>query len=414
MNETTILCVDDDTTVLRSLRSLLGNLGSRYAIEIAESADEALEIEADLRSQGRHLSVIIADFIMPGMRGDELLIRVHQSSPQVVKIMLTGQSDFEGVKEAINKANLYRFLEKPYNNDDLLLTIKSACLAFESERDMVLQNEQLRRLSAELESMLGTVRRQHEDLTRSEAKATISTLVASVSHELGTPLGNGLLTAETMRDIAQKFQVSIDAGQISRSTLAQFVEAVHEGSAMMQRNLQRASDLLANFKQVSADQASEQHRTFDLYSVVHDVVESMKPSLRSQPHRIVLDLATGIHMDSLPGALGQVLINVINNAYLHAFEGRDNGILTIAASEQGDEVHLRVSDNGVGMSPAVLARVREPFFSTKIGKGGTGLGMAIVANLLEKSLGGTLQIQSTQGVGTVINITLARTVTPAH
>src|ERR1700752_1255235 len=111
MDEAIVLCVDDDTTVLKALRTLLvKQLGAGHLVDVAESGAEALEICEDLRAKGRDLSVVITDYIMPGMRGDELLVRLHERSPSTVKIMLTGQSDLEGVKRAINHANLYRFL----------------------------------------------------------------------------------------------------------------------------------------------------------------------------------------------------------------------------------------------------------------------------------------------------------------
>ena len=107
MSAKVLLCVDDDTTVLNALRALLGKaMGDDIAVEIAESGQEALEIYADLLKDGRELSVVISDFIMPNMRGDELLVRLHETSPQTVKIMLTGQSDLEGIKRTINEANL--------------------------------------------------------------------------------------------------------------------------------------------------------------------------------------------------------------------------------------------------------------------------------------------------------------------
>jgi len=146
----TILCVDDDPTVLAALRMLLGKLGLDQPVEVAESGEEALEFAEDARNQGQAVAVVISDFIMPGMRGDELLIRLHEASPDTIKIMLTGQSNFDGVKRAINQANLYRFLEKPFNDDDLLLTIKSACLAFSHERELNQQNAELKSLNTEL------------------------------------------------------------------------------------------------------------------------------------------------------------------------------------------------------------------------------------------------------------------------
>src|SRR4249920_694712 len=150
-----ILCVDDDSTVLNALRSVLSNhFGSEVEVEFAESGAEALEIVADLKAQGKELGLIISDFMMPGLRGDELLVPLHEESPNTVKILLTGQSDLSGVKRAINDANLYRFLEKPFLNDDIVLTIRGAIRAYCQERDLIRQNEELKRMNAELESIV--------------------------------------------------------------------------------------------------------------------------------------------------------------------------------------------------------------------------------------------------------------------
>jgi len=400
MTSGTILCVDDDPTVLSALRALLGRLGTGYAVEIAEAADEALEIEAELREQGREIAVVISDFIMPGMRGDEFLVQLHEISPKTIKIMLTGQSAFDGVKRAINHANLYRFLEKPFDNDDLLLTVKSACVAYEYERELQRQNDQLKSLNAELEQMLGRLHNQQEELARSEARATIGTLVASVSHELGTPIGNSLIAADMLLENVVQIQNDLALSTLKREDLDLFVQSVHEGGGILQKNLQRAADLLLNFKQVAADQASEQRRTFDLAEVVREIIATLAPSLRGKPHQVAMHIADGILMDSHPGALGQVVINLVNNAYVHAFEGRTDGVLMITAESDGKEVTLCVADNGVGMSPETLENLMQPFFTTKMGKGGTGLGMSIVENLVSKSLGGTMEVHSQLGEGT--------------
>jgi diguanylate cyclase (GGDEF)-like protein len=150
-----ILCVDDDSTVLNALRSMFSShFGPELQVEFAEDGDEALEIELELREQGRELALVISDFMMPGLRGDELLVQVHERSPNTVKILLTGQSDMSGVKRAINDANLYRFLEKPFLNEDIVLTVRAALRAYWQDRDLVRQNEQLRRMNAELEDIV--------------------------------------------------------------------------------------------------------------------------------------------------------------------------------------------------------------------------------------------------------------------
>ena len=154
-NNSIILCVDDDSTVLNALRTLMTNhFGPELQVEFAESGDEALEIEAELRAQGVELSLVLSDFMMPGLRGDELLVQLHEKSPSTVKILLTGQSDMSGVKRAINEANLYRFLEKPFLNEDILLTVRAAIRAYWQDRDLVRQNEALRRINAELEDIV--------------------------------------------------------------------------------------------------------------------------------------------------------------------------------------------------------------------------------------------------------------------
>jgi PAS domain S-box-containing protein len=262
--------------------------------------------------------------------------------------------------------------------------------------------------TAQLQAAMQTLHRSQEDLARSEAKATLSTLVASVTHELNTPLGNSLMTATTLADQARRFQSLVDAGQLKRSDLNATLAAFSEGSELMQRNLHRAVALMRNFKQVAADQASEQRRQFDLAAAVGEVLDSLLPSLKRQSHQVLVDIPEGIAMDSYPGPLGQVVINLVNNAYLHAFEGREGGVVNLSADLEQDMVSLCVADNGVGMPPELLAHMFQPFFSTKIGRGGTGLGMTIVENLTRKVLGGTLAVQSTVGQGSTFTLRLPR------
>ncbi|MDP2367126.1 PAS-domain containing protein [Rhodoferax sp.] len=260
--------------------------------------------------------------------------------------------------------------------------------------------------SAQLQAAMAIVQQSQEQLARSAANATLNTLAASVSHELGTPLGNSLIAATTLTDHARRFEALAEAGQLKRSDLTAFLRSMREGSDLIERSLYRSVDLVKNFKQVAADQASEQRRAFDLAAVVGDVLNTLSPSLRRQSHSVTSAIADGIRMDSYPGAIGQVVINLVNNAYLHAFDGRADGHVTISAQASEGLVHLRISDNGVGMSPALLAQLFQPFFSTKIGRGGTGLGMTIVDNLVHKVLGGTLKIDSSVGTGTTFDIRL--------
>ena len=264
--------------------------------------------------------------------------------------------------------------------------------------------ERVAERSAQLNAAMQTLHQSQEALARSAAKATLGTLVASVTHELATPLGNSLITASTCTDLAKRLRAKVESGQLKRSDLATFLMDVQEGAALIERNLHRAVALVQNFKQVAADQASEQRRTFDLADVVKEVLDTLSPSLKRHAHRVLVDVPKGIAVDSFPGALGQVLINLINNAYLHAFESRTDGTVRISAQVNNAWLDLQVADDGVGMSPELLSQFFQPFFSTKIGRGGTGLGTTIVENLVKKTLGGTLAAQSSPGQGSVFLI----------
>jgi len=260
----------------------------------------------------------------------------------------------------------------------------------------------------QLEQANTTLMRSFEELSLAESKATISTLIANVTHELKTPIANAEMTATLLFDQANEFTAAINAGKVKRSNVILFCENETEAAHLLLRNIKRANDLLTNLQRVSADQVSEQQREFDLKFILNDILETMAPSLKRHPHQVTLEVPSGIQMNSLPGPLGQIIINLINNAYMHAFTDDSSGLVTIRAQVHDDQVKLSITDNGVGIAPENLERIFQPFFSTKIGKGGTGLGMAIVKNLVEKSLKGKLHVTSAVGKGTRFEIVLPR------
>ena len=151
---------------------------------------------------------------------------------------------------------------------------------------------------------------------------------------------------------------------------------------------------------MEVDQTSEQRRPFDLLELVEDNVASLRPNFKTAKWSIVVNVPAGIRCDSYPGPLGQVLVNLIQNAANHAFADDASGILEITASPAGGKVELMVVDNGKGMAPDTLANIFEPFFTTRLGQGGSGLGLAICRNIATGVLGGELYATSEPGVGT--------------
>lgn len=155
MKKPAIVCVDDQKMVLMSLNDhLTRNLGENYDIKLAESGTEALSIFAQSQAEGTEIPVIIADQIMPGMQGDELLENIHALYPKVLTIMLTGHADAEVIANAVNSANLYRYINKPWNETDLILTVKEALRSYHQEQQLAEQNEVLHKVNGELEKSL--------------------------------------------------------------------------------------------------------------------------------------------------------------------------------------------------------------------------------------------------------------------
>jgi class 3 adenylate cyclase/CheY-like chemotaxis protein len=155
MSGAVILCVDDERIVLHGLREQLGRaFGNEYTIEIAQSGDEAIELVNELVSSGTPIPVVIADQLMPGMKGHELLINVHKASAKTFNILLTGQVELNAIGEAVNHANLYRFISKPWDGTDLVLTVKEAIRSFFMDKKVEEQNEMLKKYNEELEQMV--------------------------------------------------------------------------------------------------------------------------------------------------------------------------------------------------------------------------------------------------------------------
>lgn len=274
------------------------------------------------------------------------------------------------------------------------------------ELNETLEQRVLERTHA-LEAAMERLQHLQEELTHSATRATLSSLIASIAHELSTPLGNGLIAATTCQETAKRFTERMQTDGLRKSELTSFVGDIRDGTHLVERNLLRAVELVGKLKQVGADQVSEQRRRFDAGHTVAEVLDTLRPSLKHKPQQLLTSLEEGIWMDSYPGALGQVLINLVNNAFLHAFEGRGHGKVDVRLRALPDHaVELVVEDDGVGMSDAVRERLFQPYFSTKIGQGGTGLGSTIVDDLVRRTLGGGLTVDSVPGQGTQFRIVL--------
>lgn len=244
-------------------------------------------------------------------------------------------------------------------------------------------------------------------LVQSEKLASLGRLVAGVAHELNTPLGNSLTVASAFGGMVNEFAQQVESGMLRKQTLLAFVDQCRNAAALLQRSSQRAADLIGNFKQVAVDQTSMRRRRFDLRQALDEVLSALQPKLRHTPHRLQVSVPPGIILDSYPGPIEQIISNLLSNSLLHGFTDALAGTIEIGAEAvAGDRVALSYSDNGVGISESIAKRVFDPFFTTRLGSGGSGLGLYIVYNLTTAVLGGSISLSSQPGQGVRFEILL--------
>jgi len=316
---------------------------------------------------------------------------------------LGGEPDYAAhVAKKIAAGDLFSEIKvKSHDESSLLFVMR------DMRDSLVERTEALEMTNMELEANVETLKRTQSDLVASEKMAALGSLVAGVAHELNTPIGNSVMTASTICHLTEELVTSAQSNAMKRSALEKYVNEMQQGSTILLRNLQRASELVQSFKQVAVDRETSQSRHFVLSEVVQEVVLMMQPLLKKSSFELTIDIPPQITMDSYPGPLGQVITNLINNALLHAFEGRAEGKIAISASMTGkSSVTLLVADNGCGISSENLSRIFDPFFTTKLGCGGSGLGLHIVYNIVHSVLQGNIRVTSNLNTGTRFELEL--------
>jgi len=264
----------------------------------------------------------------------------------------------------------------------------------------------LEQANVELADALGTLERAKDELVRSEKMAALGSLVAGVAHELNTPIGNSLTVATTFEHRVAELAQAVEQG-LRRSTLDQFVADARLGAEVLVRNLTRAGELVRSFKQVAVDQASAQRRRFVLLEVVSEILVTLNPAIRKSGCAVRVNIDRALEMDSYPGPLGQVFSNLIVNAMTHGFAEGSAGTLQIAARAlDSQEVEILVSDDGAGIDAENIKRVFDPFFTTRLGQGGSGLGLHIVLNIVTSVMGGKVDVSSHPGQGATFSLRL--------
>lgn len=238
-------------------------------------------------------------------------------------------------------------------------------------------------------------------LIQVEKMAALGRLVAGIAHEINTPIGITLTSASHLETATSDLHHALSTNQLKKSTLDEYLDVALESTALILGNTKRAANLIQSFKQVAVDQTSQSKREFSLQEYLNEIIHSLHPKLKLTSIKVNVECDQLILLNSYPGALSQVITNLVLNALLHAYEEHEKGEINISAQKHSENrVIIKIHDDGKGITDDLIQKIFDPFFTTKQGQGGTGLGLHIVFNIITQTLGGKINTTSKVGEGT--------------
>jgi len=250
-----------------------------------------------------------------------------------------------------------------------------------------------RKFRNSLENNLENLENAQKQLIESEKMSSLGSLVAGVAHEVNTPLGISITAASIFKNKIRDLQDAINNNTLKKSDLDIFIKDITHTDEILIKNLDRAAQLIKNFKKISVDQSSDDIRSFELNTYIHEIISTLNAEIRHKNIRLDLNLSQNpIQMNSYPGSISQVIINLIQNSILHGYEKGEEGVISISTFQDTDKIKLVCTDNGKGVSNEVVDKIFDTFVTTKRNQGGTGLGLNITYNLVNQHLKGSIEL----------------------
>ncbi|KTF11689.1 sensor histidine kinase [Pseudoalteromonas sp. H105] len=261
-----------------------------------------------------------------------------------------------------------------------------------TEQELLTKQTQLQRYVDELNIA-------QERLVGSEKMAALGGLVAGITHDINTPVGIGVTATSFLQERLVQIEAAYKDKTLSPKALEEFINDAKQSTSLLTSNLDRASELVASFKQIAVDQASEAVRTINFKEYLGEVIRSLHPKIKNTSHHINLDCPEELTLNLPAGAISQIFTNLIMNSLIHGFDGIENGIIDIIIKDDDNHVVIDFKDNGNGVSEQQLEKLFDPFFTTKRDQGGSGLGTHITFNLVKQTLSGDIDVSSSPGNG---------------
>lgn len=267
--------------------------------------------------------------------------------------------------------------------------------------------DQVQDRTRHLTDTVDRLRLAQERLVQSEKLASLGRLVAGVAHEVNTPVGTALTTATHLSTQVHDAEQAMRAGTLTRRQLADFLAETREAASLLTATVERTAAIVQSFKQAMADRTDDRPRRFDLADMARELRPTLETRLTNRPVTAAVEIPPGLLLETYPGALAQVLGQLISNALDHGFPADRSGHIQITASATADDwVEIRLEDDGVGIADAIKPRLFEPFATTGRAAGRTGLGLHMAYTLVTGLLGGNIAVTDRPGGGTCVLIRL--------
>ena len=279
-------------------------------------------------------------------------------------------------------------LDLEQQKDELLINQRE--LSQENENRQFVEDE-LRKRNSELATSMDTLQLAKDQLVESERMASLGGLVAGIAHDVNTPLGVSVTATSFLQERVVNLQSAFEEKKLTSSTMSSFLTDAQQTITLLTNNLNRASDLISSFKQVAVDQASEAEREINVRQYLGEVVHSLAPNLKKTQHTIEIHCPDDLMILCAPGVLAQIFTNMIMNSLIHGFENKIKGTIKIDISRIKNKLIINYQDDGKGLPEDILERHFDAFFTTRRGKGGSGLGTHIMYNLVTQTLKGDIE-----------------------
>lgn len=336
-----------------------------------------------------------AQLTPPTAHNDELFILTRSFNSMLAKLG-EYKENLELTKQQLIEANT--LLDQQNTFLEVQVSNKTAILS-ETVDKLATQKKALELNEQELLNSLEQLKKTQYQLVESEKMASLGGLVAGISHEINTPVGIGVTAVSYLRECLVDLEHKIDTKTLSQSDMNKFITDANNCSSLLLTNLEKASQLIQSFKDISVDQTSEAHRNVDLVSYLDEVLVSLQPKLKRANHHFEITGEKELIIFCQAGAISQIYTNLILNSLIHAFPNNDSGTMAFHFARDQENITITYQDNGVGLSPNGLEQLFEPFYTTRRGQGGSGLGTHILYNIVTQALNGKIHAASEVGKG---------------